>query len=134
MAIKSKKVKLSPRHRRKVRIRKVISGSAERPRLCVFRSLKHTYAQLIDDNTGKVISAASTKDKDLDMGSVKKEDLHSETSSKKGVVAAKAVGTLLAKRAQEQKIETVVFDRNGMIYHGRIKALADGAREGGMKF
>jgi len=93
-------------------------GTAKRPRLCVFRSNQHIYAQLIDDDKGKVIVSAG----DLDI----KKGQKSEKS--------KEVGKLIAKKAQEKKIDTVVFDRSGFPYHGRIKALADGAREGGLKF
>jgi len=103
------------RHRR---IRAKISGSSERPRLVVFRSLKHNFAQLVDDATKVTLASAS----DL---KIKKG-----TKSEK----AKLVGEELAKKAKEKKIEACVFDRNGYKYHGRVKALADGAREGGLKF
>ena len=106
------------RHRR---VRGKISGTAARPRLSVFRSAKHIYAQIIDDVNGVTLAAASTMDKDFEgLGSNKE--------------AAKKVGEAVAKKALEKGVEEVVFDRSGYIYHGRIQALADGAREGGLKF
>lgn len=113
----SKKEEL--RQRRKIRIRAKISGTAERPRLVVFRSLSHIYAQLVNDETGTVIAASS--------------DLKSDAKGTK-TEKAKAVGEQIAKLAKEKKVETVVFDRNGFKYHGRVKALADSAREAGLKF
>lgn len=110
--------------KRRVRIRKKISGTAERPRLSIYRSLKNTYAQLIDDVTGTTLVSVSTKSKDL---ASEVEKLEGKTD------AAKLVGKELAKRAMEQNIEAVVFDRNGYLYHGRVKAIAEGAREGGLK-
>jgi large subunit ribosomal protein L18 len=106
------------------RIRKKLAGSPQRPRLAVFRSQSHIYAQVIDDDQGRTLVAASSLDKDL------------KAEHKRGadVSAAKAVGKLIATRAKEKGIEAVVFDRGGFQYHGRIKALADGAREGGLKF
>jgi large subunit ribosomal protein L18 len=106
------------------RIRKKIAGTPERPRLAVFRSQSHIYAQVIDDGTGRTVCSASSLDETL------KKD------SKRGanVASAKAVGTLIATRAKEKGVELVVFDRGGFQYHGRIKALADAAREGGLKF
>ena len=113
-----------PRKKRKVRIRKRIQGTPERPRMSVFRSKKHIYVQIVDDAKGAVLASASTLAKDF------KEKAAKGT----GVEAAKIVGTLIADRAQAQQIEKVVFDRNGYLYHGRIKALADAAREKGLKF
>jgi large subunit ribosomal protein L18 len=106
------------------RIRKKIAGSGERPRLSVFRSQGHIYAQVIDDEAGRTLCAASSLDKDL------------REKAKRGanVASAKAVGQLIAARAREKGIESVVFDRGGFQYHGRVKALADAAREGGLKF
>ncbi len=103
------------------RIRKKISGSPERPRLAVFRSVKHIYAQVIDDEAGRTIAAASSNEKgsELDGGNV---------------AGATQVGRLIAERAKEKGITTVVFDRGGYLYHGRIKALADAAREAGLEF
>ena len=106
------------RHRR---VRAKISGTAARPRLSVFRSAKHIYAQIIDDVNGVTLAAASSMDKEFEgLGSNKE--------------AAKKVGEAVAKKALEKGVEEVVFDRSGYIYHGRIQALADGAREGGLKF
>lgn len=116
--------KNSIRKRKHVRVRNKISGTAERPRLCVFRSSRHIYAQLIDDVNGVTLAHASTLD----------ADLKSEDSEAVKTDIAKKVGELIAKRALEKEIENVVFDRGGYIYHGRIAALADGAREAGLKF
>ena len=110
------------RDKRKARIRFKVSGSPERPRLSVYRSLNHIYAQVIDDTTGKTIAAASTLSPELKDGKGKKRDL------------AKEVGKLVAKKCQAAQIAAVVFDRNGFNYHGRIAAVAEGAREGGLKF
>lgn len=110
--------------RRRRRVRRVILGTAERPRLNVFRSAAHIYAQIIDDIQGTTLAAASSLDKAL----------RKSIPSTGGVEAAKAVGKLIADRAKAAKVTTVVFDRGGRIYHGRIKALADASREGGLKF
>jgi len=112
------------RERRKLRIRKKMSGTAEKPRLSVFRSAKHIYAQVIDDASGKTLAYASTLSKDL-RGTLE-EDSKSD--------AAKKVGALIAKICKSKKIEAVVFDRNGYLYHGRVSALAQAAREAGLKF
>ena len=112
------------RKKRHLRVRKKVFGTSERPRLNVYRSLKHIYAQLIDDNSGHTLISASTLDPAL-KGQIK------STGNKE---AARMVGELLAKRALEKGIEQVVFDRGGFLYHGRIKALAQGAREMGLKF
>lgn len=111
------------RRQRHMRIRKRLEGTQERPRLCVFRSNKHIYAQIIDDIAGTTIVAASTLDGDL-----KKVDKSWDCE------AAKSVGALIAKRAKEKGIESVVFDRGGYIYHGRVAAVADAAREAGLEF
>ncbi len=110
------------RHKIHRRIRKHMAGAAERPRLAVFRSLNHTYAQVIDDVAGRTLVSASTRDKDL------------KGSYGGNIAAAKKVGEALARRAKEAGIEQVVFDRGGHRYHGRVKALAEAAREGGLKF
>lgn len=107
---------------RHARVRKKVSGTAEIPRLCVFRSLKNIYAQIIDDTTGHTLVSASTLDADLKANYGGNKD------------AAKAVGASIAKKAAEKGITTVVFDRGGYVYHGRVASLADGAREGGLKF
>src|SRR5437868_13034524 len=109
------------RQRRKTRIRFKVTGSADRPRLSVYRSLNHIYAQVIDDGSGKTLAAASTLSPELKDGKGKTKEV------------AKEVGKLVAKKCAEQKIASVVFDRNGFMYHGRIAAVADGAREGGLK-
>jgi large subunit ribosomal protein L18 len=114
--------KTERRTRIKSRVRRIVTGSAERPRLSVFRSNKEIYAQLIDDDNATTLIAASSTEKDV--------------ASKEGNKTEKAalVGKLLAKKAQDAGIENVVFDRNGYLYHGRVKQLADAAREGGLKF
>lgn len=136
MTVRTKRSKLTPRERRKVAIRKNIHGNAERPRLCVSRSSKHISAQVINDDTGAVLASASTMEADVmkAVAGIKAEGLHSEAKSSKSVRAAMAVGAMIAKRALENKIDKVVFDRNGNLYHGRIKAVADGARESGLQF
>ena len=110
------------RKRVHVRLRKSLSGSTERPRLNVYRSLKHIYAQVIDDTAGKTLVAANTSEKTF--------------AGKAGgsVAAAKLIGAEIAKRAKEKGIEKVAFDRGGYMYHGRVMALSDGAREAGLKF
>ena len=110
------------RKARHERVRNKVTGTAGRPRLCVFRSSNHIYAQIIDDTTGGTLVSASTLDKSLDFTSTKNKE------------ASKFVGELVAKRAIEKGIEEVVFDRGGYIFHGRIKELADSAREAGLKF
>ncbi len=110
--------------RRRRRVRRVIMGTEERPRLNVFRSAAHIYAQIIDDIRGATLTAASSLDKSL------RESLKSTG----GIEAAKAVGKLIADRAKAANVSTVVFDRGGRKYHGRIKALADASREGGLQF
>lgn len=110
------------RSRIRRRIRGKISGTIERPRLSVFRSNKQIYAQIIDDAAGKTLVAASSIDKEIASKDVPK------------IEQAKLVGQLLAEKAKQAEVETVVFDRGGYVYHGRIKSLADGAREGGLKF
>ncbi len=109
------------RQRRHLRVRRKISGTAERPRLCVYRSNTNLYVQIIDDVAGNTLVAASTLDKEIKTKHSNKE-------------AAKELGALIAKKAADKKIETVVFDRGGYIYHGVVKELAEAAREGGLKF
>ena len=109
------------RTRRHIRVRRKISGTSERPRLCVYRSNSNLYVQIIDDVAQKTLVQASTLDKEVKTKHSNKE-------------AAKEVGALIAKRALDKKIETVVFDRGGYIYHGVVKELAEAAREGGLKF
>jgi large subunit ribosomal protein L18 len=111
------------RNKRRIRVRKKIFGTAERPRLNVFRSLNHIYAQIIDDERGVTLCAASSLSPEL-KGKV----------SGGNVEGARAVGELIARAAQEKGIKQVVFDRAGYLYHGRVKALAEGARAGGLEF
>lgn len=103
------------------RIRRKLAGTAERPRLAVFRSVKHIYAQVIDDSQGRTLAAASSNEK-------------SSAAAGGNVAGATAIGKLVAERAKEQGVESVVFDRGGYLYHGRVKALAEAAREAGLKF
>jgi large subunit ribosomal protein L18 len=114
---------LSPRERRQQRVRRKVLGTPERPRLCVFRSTQHIYVQAIDDSVGQTIATASTLDKD-----------YQKPEGKGKVAPAKAVGQLIAKRLLAKNLKQVVFDRNGFLYHGRVKAVADGAREAGLDF
>lgn len=109
------------RTRRHIRVRRKISGTAERPRLCVYRSNTNLYVQIIDDVAANTLVSASTLDKEIKTKHANKE-------------AAKELGSLIAKKALDKKIETVVFDRGGYIYHGVVKELAEAAREGGLKF
>ena len=118
------KKKSVSRTRRKRSIRGKISGTAERPRLTVFRSNKHIYAQVIDDVAGKTLAAFSTAN----------EGVRESVGDKKKTEVAQIVGQKLAEKCKELSIENVVFDRNGFIYHGRVKAVAEGAREGGLRF
>jgi large subunit ribosomal protein L18 len=115
--------KTTNRLRRKARVRKHMLGSASRPRMTVFRSNLHIYAQIIDDDTGNTLVSASSRLKEIKSDGEK---------GKKGV--AKQVGALVAQRAKDAGVTQVVFDRNGYKYHGRVAALADGAREGGLSF
>ncbi len=120
MGIKNKKA--YRRFRIKMRIRKTINGTAERPRMSVFRSNKQIYVQLIDDDSGKTLFSASSTD----------ESIGDDKINKTG--QAEKVGKLIADQATKAGIETVVFDRNGYLYHGRVKSLAEAARKGGLKF
>jgi large subunit ribosomal protein L18 len=134
------KTKEDIRRRIKNRIRKKIAGTPQRPRLAVFRSQTHIYAQVIDDEAGRTLCSASSLDGDyqgtVDGKAKDKEKSKSKAKVKRGgnVSAAKAIGLLIASRAKDKGVDTVVFDRGGFHYHGRIKALADAAREGGLKF
>lgn len=112
------------RKRRQARVRRKVVGTSARPRLCVFRSSKHIYAQIIEDTTGTSLVSASTQNTNVAEG----------LTYTGNVTAAKAVGTAIAKLALEKDIKEVVFDRNGFVYHGRVKALADAAREAGLAF
>jgi large subunit ribosomal protein L18 len=112
------------RLRRKVRVRRKVVGTDARPRVCVFRSNKHIYAQVISDTQGKTLAAVSTL----------AGELADSAEKSKGVEVAKQVGLALAKVCKQKNISKVIFDRNGFLFHGRVKALADGAREGGLEF
>jgi large subunit ribosomal protein L18 len=115
---------VTSREKRRARIRRKLSGTAERPRLTVYKSLKHMYAQLVDDTSGRTLVSVGTTSKSL-KGEVKDDDK---------TAAAKKVGEALARAAKEKGIEAVVFDRNGFDYHGRVEAVAAAAREAGLKF
>ncbi len=114
----------SERGRIHKRIRRKIAGKRQRPRLCVFRSLNHIYAQIIDDSEGRTLVAASTLEKEV----------RGDVGRAGNIQAAKLVGKAVAERARAEGIEVVVFDRGGYLYHGRVKALAEAAREAGLKF
>ena len=120
----SKQSRSEIRVKKHVRLRNRFSGTAERPRLAVFRSNNHMYAQIIDDTVGKTLVAASTAEKEV----------KAELEKANDVAAAAHVGTVIAKRALEKGIKEVVFDRGGFIYHGKVQALADAAREAGLEF
>lgn len=130
-----RKIKQRARKRRHIRVRSKVFGTSLRPRLCVFRSNKHIYAQLIDDENNKVLATASDlkvkkKGTKVAKGTKKKKEVERSRKLDLGF----EVGKLIAKKAKELKIEIVIFDRGGYKYHGRVKALAEGAREGGLKF
>ncbi len=117
-------LKKQTRLKRKRRIRKKITGTAERPRLCVFRSAKHIYAQVVDDSTGRTLAAAGSVE-----GKIK-----GQSDVKGKIDVASRVGKSVGERAKKQGVQKVVFDRNGFFYHGRVKAVSDGAREAGLLF
>ncbi len=121
----SAKEKRQARLRRKIRVRKRVHGTPQRPRLSVYKSLKHIYAQIIDDTQGKTLAAASSLDPEL---KTKLENISGK------IEVARLVGQLVAQRALDKGIKKVVFDRGGFKYHGRVKAVADGAREAGLEF
>lgn len=118
------KAKNKARQARKARVRRDVQGTGERPRLTVYKSLKHIYAQIVDDSTGQTLATASTMGRDL-------RDTLKKTAD---VDAAKLVGLAIGRKALSRDIKKVVFDRNGYPYHGRVKALADAAREAGLQF
>ena len=145
MAIESKKVRLSAREKARIRIRKKVTGAADQPRLTIFKSSKHTYAQLVVDLDGKTLAAASTLEKEVmeEIAKLKAPEAKEgkeakaaspKSKSTKSVIAARAVGVVLGRRAKEKKVDRAVFDRNGFLYAGRVQAVADGAREAGLKF
>ena len=112
------------RQRRHLRIRRGVRGTPARPRLSVFRSVAHIYAQVVDDDAGRTLAAASSLD----------PEIRTQAAGVKKAEAGKLVGQLVARRAKEHGVSRVVFDRGGYLYHGRVKAVADGAREGGLEF
>jgi len=122
MSAESSHKKLEARAKRKVTIRKKVNGTPDRPRLTIYRSLSNIYAQVIDDTAGKTLAAASTLSPELKDAKGKKSD------------KAKQVGQLIAKKCKAANVDKVVFDRNGFNYHGRVAKVAEGAREGGLKF
>ena len=135
MATQGKKLAKTARQKRKMRIRQTVTGTAEKPRLSIFRSSKHIYAQVISDVDKNTLVSASTLDKEVQDAIAKLVKESKDTkSSTKSVCAARAVGLVLAERSKAAKVAQVVFDRNGFLYSGRVKALADGAREGGLNF
>lgn len=124
MSAKQSKLKRAQRARRQTRVRSVVTGTTARPRLNVFRSLSNIYAQVIDDTVGRTLASASTID----------NDVASQLEGKSKTDAARIVGKVVAERAKEAGITKVVFDRGGFQYHGRVAALAEGARDGGLEF
>jgi large subunit ribosomal protein L18 len=114
--------KVLRRQKIRYRIRRSVAGTSQKPRLAVFRSNTEIYAQIIDDESGKTLASASSKDKDIKAQSVNKTE------------KSKLVGAAIARKATELNISDIIFDRSGYLYHGRVKAIADGAREGGLKF
>ncbi len=116
--------KRTGRQRRHRRVRKSVRGSAERPRLCVFRSLRYIYAQIVDDDDGRTLVSADSRE----------PELLSNGASRRGMAAARAVGMKVGERAKAAAIGKVVFDRGGYLYHGRVRAVAEGAREAGLDF
>ena len=148
MAIKGKKIRREPWQRRKQRVRNGLANAGNRPRLSVFKSVRHTYAQLISDAVGKTLASASTKDAEViaELQAIK-EKLQQQAGAKgdkakrqpsaasaKSVLAARAVGVVLGRRGLAQDVKQVVFDRNGFVYQGRVRAVAEGARQAGLDF
>ncbi|MFA4880931.1 MAG: 50S ribosomal protein L18 [Candidatus Doudnabacteria bacterium] len=134
MRIREKREKL---YRRRMRVRAKVKGTNKVPRLSVYRSLKHIYAQIINDEKGVTLISASDREADGDIKIRKKSKGKKQTESNqssRGLILAFAVGKLVAEKALKKKIERVVFDRGGRVYHGQIKAVAEGARAGGLKF
>lgn len=136
MSVNKVRKKEKSRIRTKLRIRRKIQATASKPRMSVFRSSRYTYAQVIALTGEETIVSASTRDADVQEAQkrVAKEGVASEATSTKSVIAAKALGMVIAEKLQAKNIDEIVFDRNGFLYHGRIKAVADGAREAGLKF
>ena len=137
MAVKSKKFKNDPRIKRRLRIRKKISGTAEKPRISVFKSVLHTYAQAISDRNGRTLANASTLDKEVldELGALDAEKfgIKSKSRSLKSVAAATAVGLVLGRRLKTVNVTSAVFDRSGFIFHGRVRGVAEGIRRSGVR-
>lgn len=135
MFVKSKRFKSDTRLRKKIRIRKKISGSELKPRLSVFKSAKYTYAQVVSDLTGKTLASAFSGDEKVkaELAELDLEKHKLKARSSKSVAASLALGLVLGKQLKQQQVESVVFDRNGFVFHGRIKAVADGVREAGLQ-
>ncbi|MDD5627162.1 MAG: 50S ribosomal protein L18 [Patescibacteria group bacterium] len=134
MRIKEKREKL---YRRRMRVRAKVKGTSKVPRLSVYRSLKHIYAQIINDEKGITLISASDREANVDVKIEKKSKAKEQTENNqfsKGLILAFAVGKLVAEKTLKKKIKRVVFDRGGRVYHGQIKAVAEGARAGGLKF
>ena len=131
--MRNKREKKNPRIRTKLRIRRKLQGTDERPRVSVFKSSKFTYAQIISDVAQKTIVSASTQQEEVQKVIAQLSD-EAKAKSPKSVIAAKALGKVLAERAKAKNITQVLFDRNGFTYTGRIRAIAEGAREGGLEF
>lgn len=134
MAKKLRSSMMTPRKRSKIRIRAKIVGSVGRPRVTVFRSSKHIYAQVVVDDTSRTIATASTLDQEVVVRLESSKGVDGQSRSLKSVSAARVVGQILAERCRKEGVDRVVFDRNGFEYWGRIRALAEGAREAGLVF
>lgn len=132
--MRTKRDKKNPRSRTKLRIRRKLQGTDERPRVSVFKSSKYTYAQIISDVSQHTLASASTASDEVKKAIAKIEATEGAKKSPKSVVAARALGKVLADKAKEKNITQVLFDRNGFTYAGRIRAIAEGAREGGLNF
>ena len=135
MAVESKKSGLARRIKRKAKLRQRVRGTDSKPRVCVYRSDKHIYAQLISDESRRTLAVASSCEQEV-LGQIPaaKEGGKVQARSSKSVLAAEQVGLAIGKRAKEKGFSKVVFDRNGYLYHGRVKAVADGARKAGLEF
>ncbi len=131
--MRTKREKKNPRLRSKLRIKRRLQGTDERPRISVFKSAKFTYAQIISDTAQRTLVSAATNQEEVQK-EIAKIGADAKAKSPKSVIAAKALGLVLAQRAKAKNITQVLFDRNGFTFGGRIKAIADGAREGGLEF
>ena len=136
MAVEAKKNKITGRERRRFRLRRNLLGTDAKPRICVFKSGRHIYAQLISDESHKTLVSASTLDESVKgrISALKEEELKGQSRSTKSMAAAMQVGLVLGERAKEQGLVSAIFDRNGFMYHGRVKSVAEGARKAGLQF